>query len=939
MSLLFLRNLIASFLIISSMCTAWMNGAGAQDDKTNQADLEKTGLLIRDQRIHAGKIARKAKAKDKSSHKARQKLRSEKAVNPKSATSSTEMTGCCECTTILSSDFGQWLDSTYVIATPGKYVLGQDVIFMPAVEFTPAINILCNDVVLDLCNHTLSQGNTTQECYGIQIGQGTFYTDPNAVLSNITVQNGTVREFTGVGLYCYNASFDYPDFYPKPTSQTPFQNLQFLCLNVLECGPPTALFTGTIDTTGTLKVTSIQNGSIIVGQPIFDVTNTIAPGTIITGFLTGTGGLGTYSVNIPQPVASETIILGNESQENGSGINLDYNEATSTYPQVFDPTTPVSYSDVLIEGCNVNSCFGHGAVNIFVFDNLVINNTTANDSIINYDGFGFNFGFDITGRNLQMVNCQANGTSDFDPTPVSPTHATQCGGLSLEDALNTYVKDCQFNDTFGETSYIVNNNLSLCSNCVYENVQFNNSRGGFGCVIVAGVHRSSANPQFENGNGYKYINCQFNGATVSLDNPGGLTNSELVGMTSISTNNDVFESCQFCNIGGNPNYVAYGIFLGSQPYRDVPLTIGGAFCQTFKNCIFSDIHGGNIGVGLLAGVVDLSAIGYQHVQTNYVVEDCIFERISSTLDTPILVAGFAETPVHAGLNPARLSQLNAMYPKMKNVQVNNCRFSDIHAATPIPDSAALVVRSVEYPVITDNSISDFRGILLTGTNEITPNAFQLAATKADALAFQPLFVPLTTVPATSPLQTFKNVTRKNNVTISPSLRIGTLSGQTGTVDTQHSMIWPTQDLNCLGWKSGDAIEYNNCGGSNIDNLVNGSTYYLIVYVPGYSEQGLIKNNDVSNCSLAGFEDTRTPSTSSVWLSNTAFCNGANGKNNYAIRWGGKAPVTKGNLNSYPRPKSYADNIAIECETADKTKKKHKKHQRKHKNLNSRQTTA
>ncbi len=797
-------------------------------------------------------------------------------------------------------------------------MLGQDVVFMPADEFTPAINILSNDVVLDLCQHTLSQGNTTPNCYGVQIGEGYFYSDPDAVLSNVTVQNGTIREFTAVGVFCYNGSFD------GPTAQIPFQDLHCFNLNVLECGPPTALFTGSIDNTGTLTVTAIQNGHILVGQPIVDVTGSIAPGTIVTGFLTGTGGVGTYSVNISQTVASETIIMGNESKDFASGIDFD---SAAFIPNVIDPTTPVAYSEVLIEGCNVNRCIGHGAINIYTFDNVIIKNTQANDCVTNLDSLGQCFGITINGRNLQMNNTQANGTSDFDPTPVGPTHVTQCGGLLLNNSLNIYVKDCQFNDSFGETSYIVNNNLGLCSNAVYENVQFNNARGGAGAQVVAGVHRSSANPEFMNGNGTKFINCQFNGASVSPDNPGGLSTNEVVGMTSISTNNDYFESCQFCNIGGtNPNYISYGIFLGSQPYRDVPLDVGGAFCQTFKNCIFSDIHGGPISVGLIAGVVDLSALGYQKVQIDYVVENCIFERISSTQSTPKVVAGFSTSLIHAGFSLARPGQLTAEYAKMRDFQVTNCRFSDIHAPSVIDDSAAILIRSVQFPVITNNSITDCdRGILLTGTNKITPNAFQLAATKADALAFQPLFVPLTTVPAPSPLQTFKNVKRKNAVTISPTQRTGSIAGQTGTVDTQHSMIWPTVDLNSLGWKAGDPIVYNSNGGSNIDELVSGTTYYLIVYVPGFSDRGLIKNNDVTNCLLAGYEDTKTPCTSSAWLSNTSFCN----RTDYEINWGGKKPVATGNLSCYPKPESYIDNIAIECGSCDCPKKKDKKHHRNH----------
>jgi len=89
-------------------------------------------------------------------------------------------------------------------------------------------------------------------------------------------------------------------------------------------------FTGSIafapnyptDTYGVLTVTSVSKGSLTLGQEIFG--GSITPGTIITSYITGTGGIGTYEVNIGQTVSSASM---NTDQTNKLSI---LSEITST---------------------------------------------------------------------------------------------------------------------------------------------------------------------------------------------------------------------------------------------------------------------------------------------------------------------------------------------------------------------------------------------------------------------------------------------------------------------------------------------------------------------------------------------------------------------------------------------------------------------------------
>lgn len=68
--------------------------------------------------------------------------------------------------------------------------------------------------------------------------------------------------------------------------------------------PSSATFTGSISST-TLTVTSVLNGTIVVGQAIFG--EGISLNTVITALGTGTGGAGTYTVSNSQTVSSTSI--------------------------------------------------------------------------------------------------------------------------------------------------------------------------------------------------------------------------------------------------------------------------------------------------------------------------------------------------------------------------------------------------------------------------------------------------------------------------------------------------------------------------------------------------------------------------------------------------------------------------------------------------------
>lgn len=100
-------------------------------------------------------------------------------------------------------------------------------------------------------------------------------------MNTATGQVGIVDN--GVNVYIVDDSYRYTWFISAPSS---------------------AIFTGSISTT-TLTVTSVQSGTIAVGQAIFG--QGIAQNSVITALGTGTGGVGTYTVSDSQTVASTAI--------------------------------------------------------------------------------------------------------------------------------------------------------------------------------------------------------------------------------------------------------------------------------------------------------------------------------------------------------------------------------------------------------------------------------------------------------------------------------------------------------------------------------------------------------------------------------------------------------------------------------------------------------
>jgi hypothetical protein len=95
-----------------------------------------------------------------------------------------------------------------------------------------------------------------------------------------------------------------------------------------------AIFMGSISGT-TLTVTSVQQGTLAVGQRVVGMlaNSGVVVSTNITALGTGSGGIGTYTVNNSQTVASTQLVSGNVAANGifGGGVA---NTDTTVYPMM-----------------------------------------------------------------------------------------------------------------------------------------------------------------------------------------------------------------------------------------------------------------------------------------------------------------------------------------------------------------------------------------------------------------------------------------------------------------------------------------------------------------------------------------------------------------------------------------------------------------------------
>ena len=894
---------------------------------------------------------------------------------------------CCQCIAITLEDFGPDVNQPYIISTPGKYTLSEDIEFNGSDPYTPAILILpgVNNVTIDLCGHTLSQGNSAILTYGIWIGTGDAPGN-----NNITIQNGSIINFTACAISVFGEEL-----------VSTYSDLHFADLNLLNNGIPG------VDVEGSGCQGLVLNGNV----PSYDVNE--RPLT-------------------PQDALYRNVVIERVRANNSIG---GINGAGGIFVQYYD--------NLVIRDCQVNNSIvpfqdGNTFANSFAYGlygvNLQMTNCQGNDTraedpgIVQVGGMGH-----VSSQNSYFQNCQFNNGYGVAALIVN---------TNISFNRNIVFENCQFNNNQGGSDavevYGVHGSGSPSLqydgqaykfiNCQFNGGRFEDNPTGQALFLGGMILRNVSQITLDN------CECRdlfANGTSFnSIDMWGFYFASEATNIPSVIGNDNdiVIRNCivsDFRNIGGSSTI---GFRTGGGNLINAYGEQVVHYNTLIENCTVQRIYGSVNSDFYNQAPLSVIAAGIGDVN-----------RIFPT--------GFYNFPGFPGVQGSVAKRFNTF---IKNCTVSDVHgVLDNDSKKVLPISAGIIVESVENAFVTGNKVTNCdRGILLTGTDDILPGpansnipnletCFQVALTKDDALATPPNFIPLfgeylstnklglgpfaltptvRSPPLTAPItavgglanplnacsgpagnvngkigivqfirgncgsvslvnnaeaggdvatiiinvndppttftggsnlynasvsyedgqalitaltndptivltitnnafnvvgSTFTNVTRRTSVTLSGAELV-----------RDSSFLCTQSDINELCWQPGDKLLYNSNGNPNISPLVNGQTYYLIVYRPGYVLNGLVKGNEVVKCSISGFEDTSVPCTNSVWLDNTAYCNGYKGRHNYVINWSGEAPIAKGNLTQYPQKSNYEKpNISITCGKCDCRKKK------------------
>ena len=238
--------------------------------------------------------------------------------------------------------------------------------------------------------------------------------------------------------------------------------------------PSTAVFTGSTSGT-TLTVSSVSSGTIGVGQSLYSVG--VAAETVITALGTGTGGAGTYTINVSQTVTARNL----NSATTGATFTATIAGATMTVSAVASGTL---YLGQTIQGAGVtaNSVItalgtGTGGTGTGGSDNtaptiaitcntdmVLLGQTPTVYFTLSEASTTFGLG-DITVMGGTLSNFQGSGTSysaTFTPTPNTYSAAIYVASDKFADAAGNLNKD----------GADANNALSLGLECPCDPVSF-----------------------------------------------------------------------------------------------------------------------------------------------------------------------------------------------------------------------------------------------------------------------------------------------------------------------------------------------------------------------------------------------------------------------------------------------------------------------------------
>jgi hypothetical protein len=378
---------------------------------------------------------------------------------------------------------------------------------------------------------------------------------------------------------------------------------------------------------------------------------------------------------------------------------------------------------------------------------------------------------------------------------------------------------------------------------------------------------------------FRLINCQASNVRVPED-AGASFPASIWGFLFFGGRGIFMTGCQASSlVTKNPNYRVEGILFLDFP-EDTAFPATNHAGHYLKDCHVSNIQGAPLPVlqpfsypGEVVGIA-IESIGFKpngqpfvNRLQDIVVDSCVIENIIN----------LSESSSCAGIIGREWLRVNlTTLPLFENFVIRNSSIIRVKGGDANL-SAAILFDGVKRPTLTNNVIQDCDTGILFG------NQFGLSIRLGlDAL--------LSGTAGSSVL----TVSQPNHgLTSGQTIRLSGAAGFDGIVssDINGIKIVTVVDANnyTVDVSPSTALVGNVAGG--------GGSIRIESAVPTAS--GFVQSNKVHNCKNYGYRDVSTPSSSTLWTENSAFVNGINAADNYAITFPGAVPVDVGTLAAIP----------------------------------------
>lgn len=389
----------------------------------------------------------------------------------------------------------------------GHYKLDCPLIYKPIISGTSAISILHSNVVLDLNDFYIKQGNNAAMTFGIFVA-------PN--VSNITIINGAITDFKARAIYVDGLSGT----------------------------------TSTVDTVFIKKIKALRNGDVGLEQygsiTLFGVTNAY----ILDVEAAYNTGAGVYLNTVRNVIINEA----NLSYSTSGEFNI-FNVPGSAYGLL---ATGTSSGNLLVDNCVLNNnvgIYGKGAYFTNVLNDVYIRNTIASNNSGTSEAAGIDLrnvgNFSVVGSSACFNSLEGtNGTflagfairfgsgggilensiANNNSGQITTPNTTDSHGLFIQNNDNITVTNCQFANNTSLNGTVWGIEINGANNIVIENSSIQNNKAS--SATGGAINLASADNTILDHN--KVLN---NTTGISIDS---VSNTTTVS-NNITQNNGAFE--------------------------------------------------------------------------------------------------------------------------------------------------------------------------------------------------------------------------------------------------------------------------------------------------------------------------------------------------------------------------------------------------------------